>query len=88
MSPRLNSNRKKSRIFYLFKVEEDVLGPSYIGKKIHFSRRSRVFANSGGKRKRRRRRRKEGKEEERMRKIEYSTVRAPQKLPDEFFSMN
>ena len=44
-------------------------------KKIHFSRRSRVFANSGGKRKRgRRRRRKEGQKEERMREIEYSTI--------------
>jgi hypothetical protein len=56
-------------------------------KKIHFLRRSRVFANSGGKRKRRRR--KEGKEEERMRKIEYSTVKGHQQiLPDELFSMN
>jgi hypothetical protein len=54
-----------------------LLSMTLLIKKIHFSRRSRVFANSGGKRKRRRRggrRRKEGKKEERMREIEYSTI--------------
>jgi hypothetical protein len=53
-----------SIMFFLF-MEERV-GPRTLGqKKIHFSRRSRVFANSGGREKRGKGGEKEGKEEKR-----------------------